>query len=158
MLLPYVHTSTYVQPAINFWAVALSMWPSGGYSLYYRAFALPHLQAPMLFGEDTPTLKFVEISATRIANQLTVIEHEVFQRITPLWVELYALAGNLVTHTYIYCLEATPSTKTACSTCTSYCLLPVLCTAVSWWAKSGQSATNVTLPLEFAASLSDSTW
>ena len=48
------------------------------------AFALPHLQAPMLFGEDTPTLKFVEISATRIANQLTVIEHEVFQRITPL--------------------------------------------------------------------------
>ena len=120
----FLHTSTYVQPAINFWAVALSMWPSGGYSLYYRVFALPHaLQAPMLFGEDTPTLKFVEISATRIANQLTVIEHEVFQRITPLWVELYALAGNLVTHTYVYCLEATPSTKTACSTCTSYCLL-----------------------------------
>ena len=57
---------------------------TGGCSVCYHVCALTHSQAPMFSGEDTPTLKFVEISAERIANQITVIEHEVLQRIKPL--------------------------------------------------------------------------
>ena len=64
---------------------ALGTLSIAGCSSCYYMFPLPHVQAPMLFGEDTPSLKFVEISAERIARQLTVIEHEVLQRIKPLW-------------------------------------------------------------------------
>lgn len=54
------------------------------YSICHYLHVLAHSQAPMFFDDTTPTLKFVEISADRIANQLTILEHEVLQRIKPL--------------------------------------------------------------------------
>jgi hypothetical protein len=41
------------------------------------------LKAPMFMCTEEPTMKFVEISAMRVASQLTLIEHEVFSRIKP---------------------------------------------------------------------------
>ena len=47
-------------------------------------FVISSLQAPMFMCTEEPTMKFVEISAMRVASQLTLIEHEVFSRIKPL--------------------------------------------------------------------------